>query len=134
MATITVALFVESDVCSTEEMSSLIGVPCDAGWRKGDLRGKTGKVYPTHAWKLTTRISAPEDVDEIERATEVAIVEVLSKMDGHESRFADLARASISGFAVYLTSELMPPFICRSEVLNRINRLGADLEVSVAQH
>lgn len=134
MAVITATLFVESDIHSREEMSSLIGVPSNGGWKKGDLRGKTGKAYLTHSWKLTTRIAVAEDVDEIVRKTEAAIAEVLSQMDGRESQFASVAKTNISGFAVYLTSELMPPFICSSELLSSISKLGVDLEVSIALH
>jgi Domain of unknown function (DUF4279) len=134
MAVITVRLFVESDIHSTEEMSSLIGVISNGGWRKGDLRGRTGRVYTSHSWKLTSRITVAEDIDEIEKMTEGAIVEILSKLDGRESQFADLARANISGFSVYLTSELLPPFICSADLLSRISKLGVDLEVCVAPH
>src|SRR5688572_3218557 len=45
MAKLNTWLFIESEDESVDSMSRFIGVECNSWWKKGDPRGRTGKVY-----------------------------------------------------------------------------------------
>jgi hypothetical protein len=132
MADISITLFVESTTHSMEELLCVIGVPSDCGWRKGTARGKTGKVFVTDSWAITTKRHIPEDIDQIEKANHSAVEELLNKIRGHESRFKEMARYGVAGLRISIVSELLPPCILSADILRQIGVLGVDLEIEIA--
>lgn len=132
MADISITLFIESTTHSVEELLSVIEVPSTCGWRKGTARGKTNKVFVTDSWAITAKRHTSEDVDEIEKANNSAVDELLNKIRGHESGFTEMARYGVAGLRISIVSELLPPCILSADRLRQISVLGVDLEVEIA--
>jgi hypothetical protein len=133
MADISATLFVESTTHSFEEMLSTIGVPSNSGWRKGDPRGRTGKVFITDSWAITARQKIEEDVNRIEKAIQSVTEQVLFKIRGHEKQFSEIAGYGISGLRISIVSKLLPPCILPAHLLHEISRLGVELEVEISE-
>ncbi len=111
MAEISITLFIESETHSLEDLTSTIGVDCTKWWRKGDVRGRTGKVYATNSWARAIKLKVPEDVDEVELGIKSAVDQVLSAMRGHEDQFRSVVAWGVSSLRISIVSELMPPCI-----------------------
>jgi hypothetical protein len=131
MAKISVSLFVESEDCAVEEMSSRIGLQPTGGWRKGDPRGATGKLHATNAWQLTENATVLDEADQVASAVESVLKSVLEKTAGHEERFYAIAEPYTAGVFIAISSKFMPPLIVSSRLLKAISKLGVDLEIDV---
>jgi hypothetical protein len=132
MATILVQLFVESTSASVEEISSLIGVAGDIGWRRGAPRGISGKTYATDAWRLQKKTDVADNADEILSAVEQNLTFILNRMQAHENQFRAVKVSNTSGLLIGISSKIIPPLIVKSEILNRISSLDLDLEIDIA--
>lgn len=132
MAEISVSLFIESEDHTVEQMDTAIGVISEKSWRKGDARGRTGKVYSTHSWQVNRKCRVTDEIDEIEKATKDTLREVLNRMQGYEDHFRTVAKWGKSALRIYLVSPLIPPFIVDAAIIASIASLGVELEVEVA--
>ncbi|MEO6805322.1 MAG: DUF4279 domain-containing protein [Edaphobacter sp.] len=132
MAEISVALFIESETHSLEDLIAMIGVECNKSWRKGDARGRTDKVYATDSWAMAAKLRVPENIDEIETGIKDAVKEVLVRMRGREDQFRRAIAWGVSGLRISIVSPLLPPCILEAEALNTISKLGVGLEIEVA--
>lgn len=132
MADISVALFIESESHDVDQMNAAIGVHSEKSWRKGDLRGRTGKVYSTDSWLQASKCVVADEIDEIDRAARKTVLSVVSRLQGHEDRFREVAAWGKAGLRVSLVSRLLPPLLIEARALELIGKLGVELEVDVA--
>jgi hypothetical protein len=131
MTKISASLFVESEDWSVEEMSSRIGLQPTGGWRKGELRGATGKLHTTSAWQFTENATADDEADQVASALESALRSLVEKITGYEERFCAVAESHTAGCLIAISSKFVPPLIISSPLLTAISKLNVDLEIDV---
>ena len=131
MANISVSLFIESEDATVDDLSFRIGLEPNAGWSKGEPRGATGKLYTTSSWKLTEKVSSPDDADEISSAIEGALASTLAKVANCEEKVSAVAAMNTAGLLIAISSKFAPPLVVKSELLRAISLLGVDLEIDI---
>jgi hypothetical protein len=130
MARVTAWLFVESEILSAQEMSELIGIPCDHSWHKGDSRNNR-KKYHTSSWQLGSETVVGESSEDIFNHIKAALLDIINRMKGHEVRFRSVAEKNISGLLIGITSEAVPAIIIDAASIQGLNVLGVDLEIDL---
>jgi uncharacterized protein DUF4279 len=132
MARVTVWLFIESTDLDADQMSTRIGVPPDKSWRKGDPRGKTGKVFGLHSWKLESRVEVDEDPLAIGATVQTCLRDVLGRIIDHADRFRILALGQKSaGLYIGISAKEAPALDLKAETIGIISTLGVDLELDL---
>lgn len=132
MARVTVWLFIESTDLDVDQMSSRIGLPADKSWRKGDPRGKTGKVFDINAWKLESRLEVDENPLVIGETVQTCLRDVLGRIGDHADRFRTLALGQKSaGIYIGISADEAPALEFKSETVRAIATLGVDLELDL---
>lgn len=131
MAKLNTWLFIESEDESVDSMSRLIGVECNSSWKKGDPRGRTGKVYKTNAWKLGSTVEVSENPDEVISQLKRSLTDILDRIEGHEAEFCSLAMRGTSGMLVGITAESPPAIILDAATLKRLSSLRINLEIDL---
>jgi hypothetical protein len=132
MARVTIWLFVESAATSAEELSRIIGLPCDVSRRKDEpLAGRPGLTSKKNLWRIETRREIPEDPQEVCRQISEALWEVLNRIRGHEEGFAAAAELGVSGVMVGVLAESAPSIELDAALLKAVAVLNVDLEVDL---
>jgi hypothetical protein len=132
MARVTVWLFIESTDLDVDQMSTRIGLPADKFWRKGDPRGKTGKVLDLNSWKLESRVEVKEDPLVISETVKTCLCDVLGRIRDHADRFRILALGQKSaGLYIGISADEVPSLGLNAEMIGTISTLGVDLELDL---
>lgn len=124
-------LFIESADLTVEEISARIGLPPDASWKIGDLRGKTGKAYETNSWSLESRMEADENPLTVGEKIRVCLDDVLCRVRNHASRFKAVASGRTAGLYVGISADEAPALGLKAETISAIGSLGVDLEIDL---
>jgi hypothetical protein len=131
MAHVTAYLFIESEAITAEDLSTKIGVRCDRSWKKGDPRGRTGKVYVTNGWKVMESASVSDQPDEIGRALGEALRTLLLRMRDHASAFASAATVGTSGLLIGVRAPAAPPIVIDADAILMLANLGVPVEIDL---
>jgi hypothetical protein len=132
VARISAKIFIESDSQSLEEMELSIGVASQGGWRKGDARGATGKVYATSSWQVeSTSYADDENGDHQSEVLSRVTAEVLGWVAGHEASFRQCVDGATAGILFSVSAEMIPPLIFSPEHVAAIAHLRISLEVDI---
>jgi hypothetical protein len=118
-------LSVESVTFTPEEISRRIG-SFDRCHRIGDPRGKTGKVWDKNEWEIVQQASGPFRVTGDVFGSTLNIL--LSRLDGREEAFAELAKAGDAVLRVVITSDGYPGISLTPNQLTRLQRLGMSVD------
>jgi hypothetical protein len=118
-------LAVESATLAPEEMCQRIG-SFDRCHRIGDSRGKTGKVWDKNEWEIVQQASGPFRVtgDVFESTLNI----LLSRLDGREEAFAELAKAGDAVLLVVIMSDGYPGISLTPNQLTRLQCLGVSVD------
>jgi len=128
--TVHVSLFIQSKTLSPDQISQVVGVPCNNSWRRGDRRPRTGKPYEDNMWGLDLDVET-ESEEATNRALQDCIHEVLQRARPQASRFRALAKDHTVGFHVGVVSEHMPALVFEHNVVEAISELGAGFDIDV---
>jgi hypothetical protein len=132
MARVTIWLFVESAATSAEELSRIIGLPCDVSRQKGEpLTGRPGLTSKTNLWRLEARREIPDDPHEVRRQISETLREVLERIRGHEEGFVAAAELGDSGVMIGVLAERTPPIELDAALLMALAALNVDLQVDL---
>ncbi|HUJ41564.1 MAG TPA: DUF4279 domain-containing protein [Candidatus Acidoferrales bacterium] len=131
MATITVWLFLESETLTADQMSERIGIPFDRSWRKGEARGRTGKVFSTNSWKLESQSDVDENPIKVGEKVEVCLDDVLGRIGDYTDRFRALTSDQKSGLYIGISANEAPALGLKAETISKIGALGVDLEIDL---
>jgi hypothetical protein len=119
-------LGIQSDVLTSEQISSISGIPCDNGWAKGaTMPPKHTARYPHYGWVIKT--SLPE-----EATIEDHVQSLLRRLElarGKIRQISDQAEVLVS--CVIETTEVNPSFVLDPKVVASIAEMGAGLRVDV---
>ena len=131
MATITVWLFIESENLTVEQMSERIGLDCDQSWRRGEARGRTGKVFSTNCWKMESLAEVEENPIEVGESVRVCLGNVLGRIKGHADHFRALASDQKAGLYIGVSANAAPALEFRADAIKAVSMLGVDLEIDL---
>lgn len=128
-ATVTAWLFIESQTQSVEEMSGLIGVPCDKSWRKGDRHSRTGKLFPINSWKIESTATIPDEADSLMEAINECINDLLRRIQPHREAFKRTGTGETAGMFLGVRAETSPPLVFEAELIKSLADLGVTFEI-----
>jgi hypothetical protein len=132
MARVTIWLFVESAAISAEELSRIIGLPCDVSRQKGEpLTGRPGLTSKTNLWRIEARREIPEDPQEVCRQIGEALRDVLNRIRGHEEGLAAAGKLGASGVMIGVLAEGAPPIEIDAALLRDLAALNVDLQLDL---
>ena len=131
MARITVWLFIEAADLTSEEISARIGLPPDASWRIGDLRGRTGKVYETNSWSLRSAMEVNENPLVVGESVRACLNGVLRRVRDNADRFKSAASGQIAGLYIGITAVEPPALELKADEISTISALGVDVEIDL---
>jgi Domain of unknown function (DUF4279) len=131
MARVTVWLFIESPDLDVDQMSARIGLPADKSWQKGDLRGKTGKVYETNSWSLESQLEVAENPLTVGENVRACLNDVLGRVRDHADRFKAVASGRTAGLYLGISADEAPAVEIKAETIRGISNLGVDLEIDL---
>jgi hypothetical protein len=131
MAKVATWLFIESEKFTADEISQFIGIVCDRSWRKGAIRGKIGKKYPSNSWQLGSAVEVNDDSEEILAQIKTAISDIINRIRGNEDKFRSVASKEISGLLVGITAKDIPAIVIDANIIKGISSLGIDLEIDL---
>jgi hypothetical protein len=122
--TIIVRLKILSVIHTPDQITSITGMRCDRSWLVGDKRGKTTIVEKCNGWILNSKL--PKDaclVDHVEN--------VLEQAAPVASMIRTLAENAEVELSCVIYSFSPPALNFKSEVIERINSLGASLDIDL---
>ncbi len=131
MANISASLFIESTDTTVREMSIQIGLEPNSGWDKRALRGVTGRLHTSNAWKLTEKASVADNADQILSAIESVLSSIMKTVASCKDNLRSVAAVNTSGLLITISSKLVPPIVLKKEILKVIAELGVDLEIDI---
>lgn len=131
MARVTVWLFIESSDMDANQMSAAIGVPADKTWRKGDARGRTGKVYGTDSWTLESRSDVNENPVAVGESIQKCLDSILNRIQGHTDSFRAIASGRTCGIYVGVSTNAAPAVEFTAETIRKMSTLGVGIELDL---
>jgi len=134
MTDIRVSFSVQSDTCTPEEISSLLGLEPDRAWRTGENphpeRPGVPRLGTFHYWRLDGRPS-PEG-----QSAEGVLVDLLERLTPHREALQGLHGRAELGFRIYVADADLDietfGLHLQPKLVERVAALAASLSVTVA--
>jgi hypothetical protein len=129
---VTVEVAIESTRLTPEQITDAVGVPWDEARHIGDLRGRTGKTWDRHVWRILNR---KKGVDYPGRSAHellpVCMTEFLDRLKDISGGLQSVIRSEGGEFGVHITSAFIPGLSFEPQTLRVIAELGLSVDVDV---
>ena len=107
-----------------ERITELIGIAPDRVWRAGDLRPNTIIIEPDNGWVLDSGLPKSSSV-------ELAFEAVLTRLSPYEFRISELSKYNGIVLSCIVYTSSAPALYFDKAAIQRLNKLGADLDIDL---
>lgn len=130
-----VRLIIESENFPANEIANYIGIKPTKVWKKGDERQQGSLIkHKKNGWCLEFRKKESQDIDDIDLLIQKLIDVLLPKskviLNLHNTKKVDSIILSI---VQYVKNDNNPQYYFKREVLESINKIGADIYMDIYQ-
>lgn len=119
-----VRLKITSTIHDPEYISTILGIPCDRGWRIGDKRPKTIITEKTNGWILNSGLDKASSFDE-------QIAALMTRLDRAKTTIREQLASDEREVSCVIYAQAVPSLNFSPEVIAQVNLLGASLDIDL---
>jgi len=119
-----VRLYVFSVNRTAEQITAIIGLPCDKSWRIGDKRGKSIILQKENCWAIHSSLPKSTPID-------VQTEELLERISPYKNKILEISQVDTVQFSWIIYATSRPPLHLSKAVVKEISQLGASLDIDL---
>jgi hypothetical protein len=107
-----------------EDISKLLGLPCDSALRIGERRGKVGAISKEHEWILNSGLFESQPLENHLEA-------LLNRLDLHKEAIFSLSETNTVEVSCVIYCSSAPALNFPKSLIKKFEQLGAGLDVDL---
>jgi len=120
-------LGIYSEMLSLDELNSILGIACDKGWNKGDLRTHTIIRQQKNAWII--RSTLPRSA-----SLESHVKDLITRIAPLKDKIKQVSDQACVEFSCVIHSKERPALNFDQEMIKVLSELGACLDIDLYIH
>jgi len=121
---IVVRLKIISDYLQPEQISSVVGITCDASWKTGDFRHGTTIKEKNSGWILNSRLAKNNDL-------ELHIYDLLERILPYRDNIKLLSEKNVVEVSCVVYSSEIPALYFGKEIISKIGEINASFDIDL---
>ena len=121
---ITVQLYIFSVLKTPEQITKIVGIPCDKSWRIGDKRGKSILTHKKNAWALCSNLSNSDSIQE-------QVEKLLERLSPYKNKIKKISENDNVQFSCIIHTSTSPALHFSMAIMRKICQLGASLDIDL---
>ena len=129
---VTVEVAIESTRLTPEQITQIVGVPCDECRYVGDQRGKTGKTWDRNIWWLRNRKRTADNPGKSAHdLLPICMAEFFERLSTIREGLRQAVQSEGGQFGITTTCTFVPGLSFDQKIITEIADLGLSLDIDV---